>query len=194
MRDMPKRAEPGPSPWRAISLMQPLPTLACAGRLESFVLAWGTSYRGLLLLHASCSWNDGQRAVCNRDPWRSALVSLGYSRRNPLPTAGIVGVADLADCYPINIYDDEEEIDNPGPFDFRCGRCGVLRYRWRVASPRILDAAVPCVGSVGLFPVDGPLAATAFATAHALPPSGRSPIRADGTILEIMSELEFMKG
>jgi hypothetical protein len=177
MRNMSKHADPGPSPWRALSLWEPLPVLACAGYLETLVMAWGTAWRGPLLLHAASVWNNDLRRECNTEPYRSVLVGLGYSRNHPLPTGGIVGIVDVVDCKPINIYDDEEIIIKLGSDEFRTGRASRLRYGWSIVRPRILDGPIPCPGRIGLFPIDPRIAAGAMAAG--IGPPAVTPIPAD---------------
>lgn len=157
----------GLAPWRALTLWQPLPTLAAFGYLDRIRMAWGASYRGPLLLHASCVWNPDLRRMCNYQTYRGALTRLGFSRLNPLPLSAIVGVADVADCILMNEYEDDEEIMELGAYRVFHGRRHALRYEWRLVSPRAVATPKPHQSNIGLYQV--PLEVGAAVLGSAVP-------------------------
>jgi hypothetical protein len=185
-------AAPG-SLWHALSLLQPLATLATCGRVDRLRMAWGTSHRGPLLIHAASLWDGDVRRICNRQPFRAELIGLGYGRDNPLPVGGFVGVVTINDCTLINEFDDDERVES-GTWNFFRGERWGLRYDWGIGDPRMLARPLRSAGTkaipipnVAIFPVPIDVGAEVAARSVAAPMRPIEWPESLGTMIDIAS-------
>jgi hypothetical protein len=178
-------------PPRALSLVQPEASLVAAGMMRTIRRSIGTDYRGRLHIYASILYNRFNRAVCNAEPYRSALRFLGYGH-GTLPLMRLVGHAALGGCLCLNPDDDSEEMIDAGPYKLYYGHNFRRLYDWHFTDSRFLDAPIAIPEEPGelpgLFRIDPEIAAWVFAAAC---PRGTGidlgPPR--GTVLEYGSRL-----
>lgn len=128
-------------PPRAIGLIQPEASLVAAGMVRTIRRSIGTDYRGRLHIYASILYNRYNRAVCNAEPYRSALRSLGYGH-GTLPLLRLVGHAALGGCLCLNPDDDSEETIDVGPYKLYYGHNFRRLYDWHFTDSRFLDAPI----------------------------------------------------
>jgi hypothetical protein len=159
---------------RALVLCQPAATLVAHGVWPILPLKFGTDYRGKLYLVASVRWDEYNRAVCNAQPYRDALVGLGYGRHNPLPLGSIVGhvKVEACECYSFSETHEYEETDNLFAYRMYYGSRYMRNYYWHFGGARVVGSPIPCEGRMGLFRLEADLAerARAAATGPAGPP------------------------
>ncbi len=130
------------------------PRRAGAKRIET--RAWRTSYRGLLAIHTARAFPVEARALCEREPFRSALLrdeALDASRplADQLPLGYVLAVVYLEDCQPT------ESIELPAEPERTFGDYGPGRYAWYFSSVYQLPQPIPARGSLGLWNIDLPL-------------------------------------
>jgi len=84
---------------KCISLWQPWATLWLLGVKCYETRSWHHKHTGPLLVHAATKWGKEQRQLCEREPFRSALLAAGldpaHGFRDSLPRGCVVGVVDL---------------------------------------------------------------------------------------------------
>jgi hypothetical protein len=155
-------------PPRAVALIQPEASLTAAGMMRTIRRSIGTDYRGRLHIYASILYNPYNRAVCNAEPYRSALKSLGYGH-GTLPLMRLVGHAALGGCLCLNPDDDPEDTIGAGPYNLYYGHNFRRLYDWHFTDSRFLDSPIPIPEKPGelpgLFPIDPEIAARVFAAA-----------------------------
>lgn len=170
---------------RALCLEHPEAILAAAGVCRRIVRAWGTDYRGRIYLAASQRWDEFNRAVCNSEPYLSALKRLGYGRRSPLPFLAVVGSVEFVACEPHPGNIEDIEYDDAKSYRIYHGTQFGNRYIWSFENPMICRARVPVDPkqmAPGLFRIDAALAASASACAER--PVDSPEIVAFGTVLD----------
>jgi len=124
---------------RCISLYQPWASLMALGHKTIETRSWGTSYRGLLAIHAS------KRLVMPPDPeFRQAIVELGLMKYE-WPLGQIVGICRLLDCVTITPH-----MPLSG-YEHLFGDFTVGRVAWLTSNMENLIEPVKCVGRQGLF-------------------------------------------
>ncbi len=122
---------------KALSLYQPWALLVVLGVKRYETRAWSTPYRGPLAIHASRSFPDAARALCERAPVRDLLREAGFLDKWELPRGVVLGTVELLDCLPVEelppLDDGERSLG-----DFRPGRFAWLLGRpQRFAVPRL---------------------------------------------------------
>lgn len=121
-------------PLKALSIIQPWPTLIVLGMKDIENRDWSTNYRGPVAVHAgkkldeSCaiSLDRGYHPVSNR---RVRYVS----ETQTYPRGGIVGVVDIVDC--VEVSDSEWFVG---------------RYGFVLANPKPVEF-IPVKGALGFF-------------------------------------------
>lgn len=134
---------------KAISLWQPWATLVVLGQKQFETRSWSTEYRGALAVHAARTWNDDLRALIGREPFASALGSIGG-----LPFGAIVCVVRLVDVIPIT--PDFSRTLSATEREFGLYTSG--RFAWRFADVRPVRV-VSCPGRQRLFNLPAQVAA-----------------------------------
>jgi activating signal cointegrator 1 len=146
---------------KALTLWQPFATLVAAGVKEVETRSWGTSYRGILAIHAARKW--GEDVLEDYDLARESLRKCwGLQFRLPeciaagnLPpedTLGcIVAVCHLIDCRLM--------CEPPNPQDALFGTYGPGRWGWTLAGVKPLLSPVPVRGARLLWDVPPDVAA-----------------------------------
>lgn len=178
---------------RALVLCQPAATLVAHGVWPVLPLKFGTDYRGKLFLVASVRWDEYNRVVCNAQPNRDALLSLGYGRHNPLPLGSIVGYVkvEACECYSFSETHEYEETDNLFAYRLYYGSRCLRNYYWHFGGARVVGSPIPCAGRMGLFRLESGLAERARAAAYE--PTGPTlTLDAPDTVIQI--GVSFMKG
>lgn len=82
---------------KAITIHQPWATLIALGEKRFETRGWATKYRGPIAIHAA---KKVDKAVCQKEPFRSVLANHGYTADN-LPTGAVVATANLKECLRI---------------------------------------------------------------------------------------------
>lgn len=136
---------------KCLTLIQPYATLVVAGAKHYETRGWKPDFRGLVAVHAAVRFPDEERALCLREPFRSALLRAGYRYPADLPTQAILGTVELQDVVPAaqvlpRLRGRPEELAFA---DFENGR-----WAWCLARAHRFDEPRPCRGRQGLFEHD----------------------------------------
>jgi activating signal cointegrator 1 len=75
--------------------------------------SWEMKHRGLLLIHATQKVTPLEKELCQQEPYRSALASIGISSWKELPTGGIIGQVEVVDCGQVKKSGMQEFIQSP---------------------------------------------------------------------------------
>lgn len=144
---------------KAISLLQPWATLVVIGAKHIETRSWNTNYRGDLLIHASKKFTKEQKAICQQDPFASALEIL-----EELSLGSIIGSVKLIEITTTDFYKQcskgiplksglkysQKAWENELAFgDYSPGRFG-----WLLSNPISFSNHVDCKGSLGLWDMD----------------------------------------
>jgi hypothetical protein len=135
---------------KCISLQQPWATLVVIGAKHFETRDWHTSYIGDLAIHASQRFAEEARALCAREPFRSALARAGYRQSADLPTGAVVGHVELVECLPVATV---LTLLQDTPEELAFGDYRNARWAWRLVGPRRLLEPKRCRGHLGLFDV-----------------------------------------
>ena len=127
---------------RAISLIQPWATLIVAGVKRFETHAWGTSYRGPLLIHASKTIDNH---YLGRPDVAALVLKAGISS---FPTGAIVGQATLSGCVRTDEFADLVSDTELLVGDFETGR-----FAWAMREPRQWERPVACRGHLKIWTV-----------------------------------------
>lgn len=137
---------------KTLTIWQPWASLIARGGKRWETRSLGTSYRGLLAIHAAKRWRSEQRNLCTQSPF---MDGLGLNRtealriavgKEDLPLGVIVAVGKLVDCRPTESL---EVLDEEAAFgDFRPGR-----NAWLIEDVQRLDEPVSCRGHQGIWDV-----------------------------------------
>ena len=134
---------------RCLSLHQPWASLIAGGAKRIETRSWFTSYRGPLAIHAAKTTASVRMALV--PTFYHALSNAGGFGvgGEGLPLGGIIAVADLAFCYPVeqvdwHVFNVEKEF----------GNYEVERYAWELHNVRRVDPMIPLVGRQGLWTID----------------------------------------
>lgn len=159
------------SELRGLSLTQPWASLIAIGAKKFETRSWETSYRGLLVLHASRGFPSSAVEFAQQDivlgpltragvvpSWWQPWHTRGYSLKDFLPLGVIIAVARLAWCFKFThsltyaspdrvwrVHLQEPELSFG---DFSIGRFGFL-----LVDVRPLPTPIPCRGHLGLWRV-----------------------------------------
>lgn len=130
---------------KCLSLMQPWATLVVLGVKRWETRRWQTDHRGPLAIHASRTFTEAARQLCQAAPFRATLHRAGFKHSADLPRGVILGTVELVDCRPT------EEVraglsDAERAFGDFAGR-----WVWLLAGATALAIPRPCCGRLGLF-------------------------------------------
>ncbi len=132
---------------KCLSVCQPWATLLALGAKRYETRSWATSYRGPIAIHASKTFKEAARRLCEEDPFRTFLHRAGYRRTTDLPLGAVIGTAELIGCVAtVDVRDADAHELRFG--DFRPGR-----WAWALANAARLDQPVPFGGRLGVFEV-----------------------------------------
>jgi ASCH domain len=131
---------------KCLSLKQPFATLVITGRKRVETRSWPTTHRGPLAIQATRQLDAEARSLCEREPFRTVLESVGYRRIDRLPLGALLGTVEVTGCRPTEEVDVDPASDEAAFGDFRPGRWG-----WLFAEPTRLLKPLPCKGQLGLF-------------------------------------------
>lgn len=158
---------------KAISLYQPWASLCLLPHPEKpdvpvkqyETRPWHLSYRGPLLIHAAKRFTREERAACHYSPLREALQER-YGAAEALPTGALLGLVELAGCYPTSKVADDLDVYAAAMGNYNPGR-----WAWQIIRPRLFADPIPYRGLQGLFRVPlevlPPQAQTLFLNANA---------------------------
>ena len=162
---------------KALTIWQPWATLIALGRKRIETRPRPYRYRGWLAVHAALRWEDDQKALCQEEPFKSALEGAGE-----LPLGSIVAVAFLAGCDSTESL--AEEILEGGSFwsedeldfgDFTEGRAGLVLEPSRQIVP-----PYPIRGHQGLWTVPEDVVAVLRERQRPQPPLRLRPLKVRG--------------
>ena len=142
---------------KTLTLTQPWATLVIYGFKKYETRSWATSYRGPLAIHAAKGLADMTEAaflaLCEEEPFRSALLRCGYEDPAKLPRGAVLGQCELTTCRPMlgaggaladwvhALSAQERAFGNYAP----------ERYGFRLASPVAYPEPIPARGKLGLW-------------------------------------------
>jgi len=140
----------------ALTLRQPWGSLVAleAKRIET--RSWRTSYRGWLAIHAGKTLPAMERALCEQEPFRTALLrdtTLDPTRplAAQLPRGCIIAVVRLDSCLPM------EAIEPPDEQERSFGDYTPCRYAWYLSQVYRLPRPIPARGALGLWRIELPM-------------------------------------
>ena len=163
-----------PESIQTISLWQPWASLWAGGQKKIETRSWplfGQLPR-TLAVHAAKRFDRECRALCDREPFRSALARIGYDA-DSLPLGCVVGVVIVTRVYRFQLGGVLPPEPERSFGDYHEGR-----YGWETNGNRLLAEPVPAKGMQGVFGWTPP-AELVFRAA-----SGTSPVApaAQGTL------------
>ena len=141
---------------KAITLHQPYATLIAIGAKRVETRGWRTRFRGPLAIHAARVFGPGARALCSREPFRSALAQGGYASADALPLGAVVATCRLLDCQPTSADDGQPSAHLP-PADAAeraFGDYALGRYLWLLADVVPVSPPRPARGKQGFWEWD----------------------------------------
>jgi hypothetical protein len=150
---------------KGLTLTQPWASLAAHGLKKVETRDWGTSYRGILLIHAARGFPRPDQDLCQEPPFRKLLAAAGFAfasdpRATPMapgramPRGAILATARLADCYRLETAADLKAARaRYSRQEQALGHFAVGRVLWLLADVTRLAAPLPWRGALGLWPV-----------------------------------------
>jgi activating signal cointegrator 1 len=136
---------------KCISLIQPWATLLLSGAKRYETRSWKTHYRGPLAIHASGRFPIAARGLCNKEPFKSALLAAGFRCGTELPIGKLLGTVVLADC--LRVEDVAPMLAHP---ELSFGDYSPGRWAWELRAPTPLVSPVVLKGKLGLYEIDLP--------------------------------------
>jgi hypothetical protein len=132
---------------KALTLTQPWASLVAVGAKRIETRSWSTRHRGPLAIHAGMTLPRSALALCDRSPFREALVK-GLGACPVLPLGAVVATAELAEVMRttdprLRARLSEQELAFG---DFTPGR-----YAWLLAGVRPLPEPIAARGALGLW-------------------------------------------
>jgi hypothetical protein len=144
---------------KAITLTQPWATLVAIGAKRIETRSWPTEFRGEFAIHAAKGFPDDARYIVGEEPFQSVLaaaLNLPLVLATELPTASIIAVATLDDCWRFTERTESQirhrsgEGDLP-PFEADFGDYAAGRYGFYLPRARQLSKPVPARGMLSLW-------------------------------------------
>ena len=148
---------------KTLTLTQPWATLVIYGFKKYETRSWATSYRGPLAIHAAKGLADMTEAaflaLCEEEPFRSALLRCGYEDPAKLPRGAVLGQCELTNCLAMAGLRGEQGT-GPKYADWvhalsarerAFGNYAPERYGFRLASPVAYPEPIPARGKLGLW-------------------------------------------
>ncbi len=139
-----------------LTMYDPWATLVAVGVKRIETRSWGTSYRGLLAIHASKAFAREDMELCSRRPFVQTLREAGVHRPGDMPRGAVVAVAWLVGCERIPSaprLPGAAGFDLPKGPELCFGDYRVGRWVWRLQEVHRLHEAVPCKGARRLWPL-----------------------------------------
>lgn len=156
---------------RIFSLLQPWASLWVAGPpigKGNETRSFGTSYRGLVAVHASRGFDREIEIICQVEPFASALREIGFERASDLPRGAVVGRVTVVDCLEMvdkSTFEDPRSvglmaIDRVAEPERSFGHYEPGRRAWMTGPERVrLPEPIPFKGGLGLRHCPGEIAA-----------------------------------
>ncbi len=132
---------------KCISLWQPWATLMVIGAKRNETRHWGTSYRGVLGIHAAKYWPKENQELCREEPFRSALAKAGQ-----LPLGALIGTVELVMCVPTEVFSGFTPVKIEEP-ELSFGDYSPGRFAWLNGNPVQFTLPIAYRGSQGFFEV-----------------------------------------
>lgn len=136
-----------------LSFTDPWGSLVASGAKQYETRSWSTSYRGVLAIHVAKNLSGDEDALCNDEPFCSALQQAGFvadPRRTHngwgLPLGCVVALAWLEDVTRITPAF-ENQITEP---ERSFGNFAAGRAAWQFSCVYRLQTPVPAKGALGL--------------------------------------------
>lgn len=145
---------------KALTLWQTWASLVALGAKKIETRSWRTTYRGELAIHSSQKMTREMKALCEREPFASALDHV-FAAGDELPLGAIVAVCNLKICLPLaGIQRNVGPVEGVGYFrlppdepERSFGDYAPGRFAWILTNIRRLDSPIPCKGELGLWAV-----------------------------------------
>jgi hypothetical protein len=145
---------------KAITLTQPWASLTMSrrpsGRFAKLfeTRSWATGHKGELAIHAAKGFPKEARALCEDEPFRTALLEGGFKSWRDLPTSAVLGTVNLVRCVPgqmamRSVLFEEDE----GAFGFFDAP---ERIAWQMTDQRPFQAPIPAKGALSVWEWDHP--------------------------------------
>lgn len=143
-----------------LTLRQPWASLIALGEKRIETRDWGTSYRGMVAIHASGRWHyeDVEDAVYEAS-FLAAWKRRGIRAMAELPLGAVVATARLIDCVRMT----PGMIAAVEPNEMHFGYFAPGRWGWLLADVRALPDPIPAKGRLGLWTPSPELAASVAA-------------------------------
>lgn len=146
---------------KAITLTQPWATLVAIGAKRIETRSWQTFYTGELAIHAAKGFPDDARYFVGEEPFQSVLAAaLGRPMvlATDLPTASIIAVATLDDCWRFSEQSESQirhrsEKGKLPPHEADFGDYSAGRFGLYLPHARPLPTPVPARGMLNLWNV-----------------------------------------
>lgn len=123
--------------------------------------SWPTKHRGPLAIHATKTMPPWCRALCEREPFKSALARHGFMSADQLPLGRVLGTVRVIDCEPTDGYGVHVMPLLHGRREFSAlehafGDYALGRYGWVLRYPERFVEPVPALGRQQLWEWDPP--------------------------------------
>ncbi len=136
---------------RVISLWEPWSTLVAIWAKRFETRSWDTFNRGVLAIHAAKRFGSDQKAMCSREPFKTALAREGIDHwRKLVPTLGhVLAITILTNCQEVgkDIVSLEEYTNE----DLAFGDWSEGRFIWTLEDVVRLVTPVPAKGAQGFW-------------------------------------------
>lgn len=143
---------------KALSLWNPWAFLVMVGAKRIETRGYGTSWRGLLAIHATKAFPPGAIALCHSEPFKAVLKAHGIRYPADLPRGAIIAVANLHRVGRIGrrrdgqVYVEGHDLPTTGN-ELAFGNYEPNRWGWVLTNVRPLPEPIPCRGSLSLWEV-----------------------------------------
>lgn len=135
----------------AITLTQPWASLVALGYKSFETRSYGTSYRGLLAIHAAKGFGEASIAICRQDPFRRLLISAGLTTPSLIPLGCVVAVVTLKDIFPVDVIAPSLPLLERSLGDYTSGR-----HAWLLTDILQLKTPISAKGALNLWDWDAP--------------------------------------
>jgi hypothetical protein len=130
---------------RALSLYQPWASLLVYGYKRIETRSWSTTYRGILLIHASQTkrWMPDFPRLLHSAGLPDAMTDL------PTPFGAVLGSVEVVDCRKSEEFSESDV----GTQEMALGHFSPGRYGWVLRNPVVFTTPIPCKGMLRLWEV-----------------------------------------